>query len=135
MHTGQNSIPPENSLPQLGQVRWDSVFMDPTALQPQFERKPTARSTEWCKIGVHGTWQSCCPVPQTIACSFIVALQIKFRNKIPTLGGLPPPVFAGIFDRDPSVAGDESRIASYLRLNMANIQRTERFYRIEAISA
>ena len=28
MQTGQNSIPPENSLPQLGQVRWGSVFMD-----------------------------------------------------------------------------------------------------------
>jgi hypothetical protein len=28
MQTGQNSIAPENSLPQLGQVRWDSVFMD-----------------------------------------------------------------------------------------------------------
>src|SRR5271165_3718922 len=27
MHTGQNSIAPENSLPQLGQVRWGSVVM------------------------------------------------------------------------------------------------------------
>jgi len=27
MQTGQNSIAPENSLPQLGQVRWDSVFI------------------------------------------------------------------------------------------------------------
>ena len=43
--TGQNSIAPENSLPQLGQVRWGSVFMDLTVLQPQFERKPTAHST------------------------------------------------------------------------------------------
>ena len=32
MHTGQNSIAPENSLPQLGQVRWRSVFMDLTVL-------------------------------------------------------------------------------------------------------
>src|SRR4029077_6566217 len=28
MQTGQNCIAPENSLPQLGQVRWGSVFMD-----------------------------------------------------------------------------------------------------------
>jgi hypothetical protein len=28
MHTGQNFIAPENSLPQLGQVRWGSVLMD-----------------------------------------------------------------------------------------------------------
>jgi len=73
--------------------------MDLTVLQPQFERKPTALSTEWCKIGLHGTWQSCCPVPQTIACSFIVARQIKFRNKIPTFSGLSPPVAEGIFER------------------------------------
>jgi hypothetical protein len=35
MHTGQNSIAPENSFPQLEQVRWGSVFIDLTALQPQ----------------------------------------------------------------------------------------------------
>jgi hypothetical protein len=46
MQTGQNSMAPEKSLPQLGQVRWDSVFMELTLLQPQFERKPTARSIE-----------------------------------------------------------------------------------------
>ena len=28
MQTGQNSIAPENSLPQPGQVRWGSVFID-----------------------------------------------------------------------------------------------------------
>jgi hypothetical protein len=33
MQTGQNSIAPEISLPQLGQVRWGSVFMDLTVLQ------------------------------------------------------------------------------------------------------
>jgi hypothetical protein len=31
MQTGQNSIAPESSLPQLGQVRWGSVFMETTA--------------------------------------------------------------------------------------------------------
>src|SRR6516164_7382863 len=47
MQTGQNSIAPENSLPQFGQVRWDFVLMDLTALQPQPEPKATPRSTEW----------------------------------------------------------------------------------------
>jgi len=51
MHTGQNSIAPENPLPQLGQVRWGSVFMVLTAVQPQPEPKATRHSTGWCKIG------------------------------------------------------------------------------------
>jgi hypothetical protein len=55
MQTGQNSIAPENSLPQLGQVRLGSVLMALTALQLQFEPKPTAQSIEWCKIGLHGS--------------------------------------------------------------------------------
>src|ERR1700738_2284282 len=54
MQTGQNSIAPENSLPQLGQVRWGSVLMGLTALQPQSEPKATPRSTEWCESGQHG---------------------------------------------------------------------------------
>src|ERR1700693_1713235 len=62
MHTGQNSIAPESSLPQLGQVRCGSVFMDLTALQPQSEPKATPRSTEWCEIGQHGPWQSVVPL-------------------------------------------------------------------------
>jgi hypothetical protein len=32
MQTGQNSIAPENSLPQLGQVRRDFVFINLTLL-------------------------------------------------------------------------------------------------------
>ena len=57
--------------------------MDLTALQPQFERKPTARSTEWCKIGVHGTWQSCCPDPQSIELSiYITVLGQRENGKI-----------------------------------------------------
>jgi len=36
MHTGQNSIAPENSLPQLGQVRWSSVvIICPPVLSPR----------------------------------------------------------------------------------------------------
>src|SRR5215469_1789277 len=50
MQTGQNSIAPEISLPQLGQVRWDSVFMDLTVLprrlelckKHEFPRQPAA---------------------------------------------------------------------------------------------
>jgi hypothetical protein len=34
MQTGQNSIAPENSLPQLGQTRWRSMLMTLTVLQP-----------------------------------------------------------------------------------------------------
>jgi hypothetical protein len=33
MQTGQNSIAPENSLPQLGQVRWGSVLIGLTVLR------------------------------------------------------------------------------------------------------
>src|SRR4029077_11033294 len=50
MHTGQNSIAPENSLPQLGQARRPSAFMGLAAFQPQSEPKATPRSIEWCKI-------------------------------------------------------------------------------------
>src|SRR5262245_8179111 len=50
MQTGQNSIAPENSLPQLGQVRWGSVLMDLTVLPRRlklrnehgFPRQPAA---------------------------------------------------------------------------------------------
>jgi len=58
MHTGQNSIAPENSLPQLGQVRWGSLLMALAALQPQHHH---AR-TEWCEIGQHGLWQTGVPL-------------------------------------------------------------------------
>jgi hypothetical protein len=58
MQTGQNSIAPENSLPQLGQVRWGSVLMVLTVLQPQ----TTPRSTEWREIGQHGFWQTVLPL-------------------------------------------------------------------------
>jgi hypothetical protein len=50
MHTGQNSIAPENSLPQLGQVRWGSVLTDLPVLWPQSEPKAAPRSTEWREI-------------------------------------------------------------------------------------
>jgi hypothetical protein len=40
---------------------------------------------------------NCSPVSQTIASSFIVACQIKFRNKIPTVGVLRRPVLITTF--------------------------------------
>jgi hypothetical protein len=92
MHTGQNFIAPENSLPQLGQVRWNSVLMALTALQPQPEPKIKPRATEWCEIGRHGHWQTVVPFHKPKACSLTLAPQIEFRNKIPTVGALPRPV-------------------------------------------
>jgi hypothetical protein len=61
MHTGQNSIAPESSLPQLGQVRWGSVLMSLTALQAQPQPKATPRSTDWREIGQHGFWKTVVP--------------------------------------------------------------------------
>ncbi len=63
MQTGQNSIAPESSLPQLGQVRWGSVLMGLTVLQPQPEPKAASRSTGPCRLLPNYS-----PVPQTIAC-------------------------------------------------------------------
>jgi hypothetical protein len=97
LQTGQNSIAPESSLPQLGQVRWGSFFMGLTALQPQSEPKAIPRSTEWCQIGQRRPLANCCPVPQAIPCSFILARQITFRNKIPTVGVLRRPVLITTF--------------------------------------
>ena len=90
MQTGQNSINPENSLPQLGQVRWGSVFMALTVLQPQSEPKATPRSTGRREIGQLLT--NCCSVAQAIARCVILSRQITFRNRIPTVGVLRPPL-------------------------------------------
>jgi hypothetical protein len=61
MQTGQNSIAPESSLPQLGQVRWRFVLTALIALQPQPEPKATPRSTEWCESGQHSAWRTVVP--------------------------------------------------------------------------
>jgi hypothetical protein len=50
MQTGQNSIAPENSLPQSGQVRWCSVLMDLPVPWPHLSQKQHHASTEWCEI-------------------------------------------------------------------------------------
>jgi hypothetical protein len=90
MQTGQNSIAPENSLPQLGQVPRDSALMALTVLQPQSEPKATPRSTGRREIGQPLT--NCCSVAQAIACCVILSRQITFRNRIPTVGVLRPPL-------------------------------------------
>jgi hypothetical protein len=81
MQTGQNSIAPENSLPQLGQVRWGFVFMDLPVLQSQPESKATPTSTECAKSGQHRPWQTVVPVPRAIASSFRLARQITFSKQ------------------------------------------------------
>src|SRR5260221_10485253 len=92
LQTGQSSIAPENSLPQLGQVRWGSLLMALTILQPQPEPKATRRSHGVVRNRPARHLANCCPVAQAIACSFILARQIRFRNKIPAVGVLRCPV-------------------------------------------
>jgi hypothetical protein len=56
-----------------------------TALQPQSDPKGSPRHTSGAKSA--GTaLANCFPFAQAITCSFIVARQIRFRNKIPTAG-------------------------------------------------
>jgi hypothetical protein len=59
LHTRQNSSAPENSFPQLGQVRLSSVFMGLTVLQPQAASGST---------GPRRPLENHTPVPQTIPC-------------------------------------------------------------------
>ena len=61
MQTGQNSIAPENSLPQLGQVRWASVLIFLTALQPQPQQTATPRSAERRETNQNSAWHTVVP--------------------------------------------------------------------------
>jgi hypothetical protein len=62
IQTGQNSIAPENSLPQFRQVRWGSIFMGLTVLQPGPELKATPRSTGVVRKPTStGPWQTVVP--------------------------------------------------------------------------
>jgi hypothetical protein len=97
MQTGQNSIAPESSLPQLGQVRWGPVLMGLSALQPEFEPKATPRSTKGCQKRQARPLANRCPVAQAIAHYVTLARQITFRNKIPTAGVLRRPVLITSF--------------------------------------
>ena len=82
MQTGQNSIATKNSLPQLGQVRWDSALIGLTALQWRPEPKARQRSQE-VRNRPARILANYSPVPQATACSITLARQTTFRNKIP----------------------------------------------------
>src|SRR6516162_76831 len=107
MQTGQNSIAPENSLPQLGQMRWGSVFMDLSALprrvklrnehgfprQPAaarlgtqvsgFELQSIAASTERCETRRRPLLASCGPASNVTSrrSTVRVAHAIRVWNK------------------------------------------------------
>ena len=65
MQTGQNSVAPESSLPQLGQVRWGSVIMALAALQPKPESKAPPRSVVPNRPAQRMAY--CCSVARAIA--------------------------------------------------------------------
>ena len=87
IQTGQNSSVPENSLPQLGQVRLVCVLivLDVLQRQPQPTAKPPAHRV--VRNRPARPLANCCHVPQAVARSFILARQIMFRNKIPAAFG------------------------------------------------
>jgi hypothetical protein len=86
MQTGQNSIAPENSFPQLGQVRRGSALMFLNALQRKLPRKmttlpPGLAQKQPARLLI------CCPsLARVDACSVILTRQIALRNKIPAAG-------------------------------------------------
>src|SRR6516164_10408069 len=92
MQTGQNSIAPENSLLQLGQVRWGSLLMALTALQSPPRPAAIPRSHQVVRNWPARPPSSCCPVARAISCCVILSRQITFRNRIPTAGVLRPPL-------------------------------------------
>jgi hypothetical protein len=58
MQTGQNSIAPEISLPQLGQLSWGSVLMDLNVLGPQLSGKQPHAPPIVAKSASSAPWQS-----------------------------------------------------------------------------
>jgi hypothetical protein len=81
MQTGQNSIAPESSLPQLGQVRWGSALMVLTALQSHPQPETTPLSTEWCEKRPAQRLANCCPVAQAIAYYLQYRVRLRFGTK------------------------------------------------------
>ena len=80
--TGQNSIAPENSLPQLGQVRWGSVLIFLTIL-PRPQPKAAPRSAEQCEPGQHSSWRTVFLLHEQSSVALTLAHQITFQNKFP----------------------------------------------------
>src|SRR6201996_4499847 len=83
MQTGQNSIAPETSLPQLGQMRWGSVLMRLTTHRPQSEPKTTPRSTEWCESGQQRPWQTIVPFHKLCVPLYVLPVVIEKKNTRP----------------------------------------------------
>ena len=81
MQTGQNSIAPENSLPQLGQVRWGSVLIFLTIPRPQPKTAP--RSAERRELGQHSAWRTIFLFHEQSSVALTLAHQIAFQNKFP----------------------------------------------------
>src|SRR6516165_12238607 len=82
MQTGQNSIAPENSLPQLGQVRWGSVLIFLTTL-PRPQPKAAPRSAERWNSHQHSSWRTVFLLHEHSSIASTVAHQIAFQNKFP----------------------------------------------------
>src|SRR6516164_9143012 len=82
MHTGQNSIAAENSLPQLGQVRWGSVLIFLTT-PPRPQPKAAPRSAERCELGQHSSWRTVFLLHEQSSVALPLAHQIAFQNKFP----------------------------------------------------
>jgi hypothetical protein len=99
MHTGQNSIAPENWLPQLGQARCGCVFMGLTVLRRQSGPKRCTTLHRVVPSRRARLLANCRPVPQAIACSYILARQMTFQIRIPTPGALRHPVLTMSFIR------------------------------------
>jgi hypothetical protein len=81
MHTGQNSTVPESSLPQIEQMRWGSVLMDLTVLQPQSEPKATPRPSSGVKSSSGIRWRIMVRL-QSRGSVFSKGYQIPARIKI-----------------------------------------------------
>jgi hypothetical protein len=93
MQTGQNSIAPEKSLPQLGQVRWGSVLMGLTVLEPHSEPKATPRSTDWCEIGQYGPLHTVNPFHEELPVRLYWLVKSRFGTKFQPLVLRVSPVF------------------------------------------
>ena len=77
---------PENSLPQLGQVRWGSVLIVLTALDWQLQAKATARRTERCESGQYSAWQTIVPFHKQWRVTLSYSLKSHFGTEFLPLG-------------------------------------------------
>jgi hypothetical protein len=83
MHTGQNSIAPESSLPQVGQVRWGCVLMALTVIRnlsrTQHHAPPSGAKSAKSANGIR--WRMMVRL-QLRASVFSQGYQIRARIKI-----------------------------------------------------